>query len=209
MNIELLDSSRLNITLKSLDLHNLGLTFEKLDWRNDQSRIAIKGLLGRASSETGFNSIGQRLLIEAAPYSDGGCILKFTILSKKDSQNFKKYRIKHRTIPVAYEFKNINDILSLLEKSYNQTLFSCKSRRIYRFDDRFFLILYPTRKIELSAQIILNEYGRLYRKGKPAIAVIEEHGEIIADNQSINLLMQHLSAQQALTVQPSLQDPLL
>ena len=76
MKMELLESGCLKIVLSNEDLEEMGLTFDRLDYRNAETQRAIQRLLLLARQETGFHHNGD-LTGEAIPLEDG-CLLLLT-----------------------------------------------------------------------------------------------------------------------------------
>lgn len=79
MEIKRISQHGLSIYLDAADLEELGITYEALDYLCPHTRLVIRQLLETALAQTGFDPEGHRLLIEAYPVEEDGCLLLFTL----------------------------------------------------------------------------------------------------------------------------------
>lgn len=192
MKIELVDDTRLYITLVPSDLKDLNLTFEELSWNDTHSKKVIEDLLKLAAWKTGFKTTGHNLLIEAIPEFLGGCMLKFTLLPAKTKSTRKKYRIKEPEGPYIYEFENAENVLRAIELLAQNKEPRGKSRLLLN-GSAYTLILYPPKKLPERADALLSEYGHFNGRGKSAAAAALEHGRLLADNNAVDSIARYLA----------------
>lgn len=79
MEIKRSSKHKLSIYLDAADMAELDITYEALDVLCPHTRRVFRQLLETALAQTGFYPNGGRLLIEAYPVEDGGCLLLFTL----------------------------------------------------------------------------------------------------------------------------------
>ena len=71
----------IEIELTAAELQSLDITYEKLDYANIETRRVLWTVLDEALGTLGREmDLSGRMLIEAQPVGDGGCILDFTVL---------------------------------------------------------------------------------------------------------------------------------
>ena len=105
------------------------------------------------------------LMIEAAPDTDGGCLLMFTVAS---GPNKKSETVISKANPTRiYEFENLDNMLDFLR------FLPDNSRRIFTKGIKYRLEL-PTETAN-NFHRILNEYGKFVGKSSLAAAHTHEH----------------------------------
>lgn len=178
--MDLLENGSLKILLTEDDLRDLNLTFENLDYNNENTREALHHLLEIARQETGFDSTGS-LVIEALPV-DGGCLLLLTPTSGK-----RHVRMKRVVGPYIYELDDADDVLNLARSIGDHTP-SMIGSSLYRFGGHYRLILYPGSPLPREMGYLLHEFAHAAGEGDAAAAYTAEHGESIAVGDALNLL---------------------
>lgn len=170
--MDLLENGCLKILLTEEDLRTFHLTFDDLDYNNEETRGALQQLLDAARRETGFDSSGS-LIIEALPV-DGGCLLLLTPTSGK-----RHVRMKRVAGPYIYELDDADAVLRFARSIGKQTS-PILGSSLYRFDKRYRLILYPGAPLTRELGNLLTEFAQPAGEGDAAAAYTAEHGEIIA-----------------------------
>ena len=89
MEIKRISAHTLSIYLDASDLDELDITYEALDVLCPHTRLVIRQLLETALAQTGFDPKGERLLIEAYPVVDEGCLLLFTLAQVKQEDRVR------------------------------------------------------------------------------------------------------------------------
>ena len=73
MEFILINDSKLKVMMTKSDLSDYDITAEKLDYSNTETKRMFWDVLSRAKSRTGFDTDGQRVLVQLYPSRDGGC----------------------------------------------------------------------------------------------------------------------------------------
>jgi len=178
MKIHLLNSARLKIALNAEDMQLLNIDFEELSFTQDQTRRAIHELLLIAREQTGFDSRHKRMFIEAFPDRDGGCTLKFTLLSGEPPDLSSKHIAKRRNRTNVFEFETVDAVLDALAL-LRDCAYCCS---LYRLDTAYRLLIE-----DLSDELlpVLCEFGRKLKGGKHSAVFTAEHGVLIAGGQKL------------------------
>ncbi|HWP79708.1 MAG TPA: adaptor protein MecA [Terriglobales bacterium] len=87
MKIEVVGENRLRLLLDGTDMAEYGLTYEDIDYSRPQTQKAFRNMMDRAEDAVGFRSDGYKLVIEARPATDGGCVLTVTRRPKKKERD--------------------------------------------------------------------------------------------------------------------------
>ena len=144
-----------------------------MDYSNIETRRVIWTVLDEARRVLGkpLNTDG-RLLIEASPLEDGGCILSFTSLPSSDSKSKKRMIMKKNCEPVA--------LRALSEDSFLDTLRALgeapRKTEAYLLNGKYYLIFYPETILSGGFLLRLSEFGDFLSSPKREIPVIYEHG---------------------------------
>ena len=149
MKIEMVCENKVRLLLEAEDLDYYGLTFEEIDYDRPATQRAFRDMLNRARKDVGFSSDGCRLLVEAHPAPDGGCVLLVTKqpLARKGRSLLRKAEEELCT----YSFEQIDHLLDLLPQL-------CKleeSTTLYRMDGNY----YATARADGKAHLLLREFG--------------------------------------------------
>lgn len=89
MEIKRISAHTLSIYLDASDLNELDITYEALDVLCPHTRLVIRQLLETALAQTGFDPEGGRLLIEAYPVEEEGCLLLFTLSQTEQEERVR------------------------------------------------------------------------------------------------------------------------
>lgn len=190
MIIELIDETRLLISLDEEDMLTFDLTFERFFWKDRHSKEVITELLRLAKEKTGFSAEGHKLMIEAIPQGDG-CMILFTLLPKSGEGTRKKYRIKNKGELFVYVFDSADNMLSAVKR-----LFSIKNglydSQLLQYRDKYYLVIYTNKGLPPPVGILLSEYANLKGKEKSTLARILEYGSTIVDRNAVEKIGKHL-----------------
>lgn len=191
--MELLENGCLKIVLTNEELGEMGLTFERLDYRNAETQRAIQQLLLIARQETGFRHSGD-LTVEAIPLEEG-CLLLLT-----PSAIRRRIRMKKAVGPYIYRVADIDGLFRLAE-SWNRLQtqsrpdaeepgISAAGSSLYRLDDAFGLVLYPAMPLPREAGALLQEFAQPVGEGDASAAFTAEHGQPLAIGDALHRLWQ-------------------
>ena len=193
MIIELVDESRLLITLAPADMQLLDISFEQLDWRDCHSKKVMKELILLAQNETGFTADGHKLLIEALPEGGGGCRLWVTLLPGEAGKTRKKFRIKGRFGPYVYQFDSAEQLLNALAHLKAAGSRPSCPNSLIAGEKSYRLVFYPLGTLAPAVDAVLSEYGRLKGRGTIAAAAAAEHGTLLAEHNAVEAVGRYLS----------------
>ncbi len=179
MKIESNGEEKISVTLSSVDMNDLEITYDEMDYANIETRRVIWTVLDEAKKVLGKPiNIDSRLLIQASPAEDGGCILQFTRLPESGENKKKRFVLKKDAEPLLFCPFNTNafiDALYLL----NKTKENIKDCEAYIYNNEYFIIIQP--KLSLSEKIIFSfsELGCVSSLLKKEISRVYEYGEKI------------------------------
>lgn len=171
MRMEAIDSRRIAIELSKDDLKKLNITFEEMDYGNIETRRVIWTLLdeARKTLHCDIDPSG-RLIVEAVPLPDGGCILHFTV----PQLSSRIVRCEPVCEAVVYKFDSADDLavaaerINSLSEKVDSELYTALDENSYR------LIVYPNGSENLILNI-LSEHGVFCGKGSLFAAFVREH----------------------------------
>lgn len=177
MKMELLENGCLKIVLSDEDLRDMGLSFEKLDYRNLETQRAIQQLLLTARQETGFRHNGD-LTVEAIPL-ENGCLLLLTPTFAR-----RRIRMKKAIGPYIYRISDVDGLFRLaenwnrLQKRSNGTEppACAAGSSLYGLENAYGLVLYPAVPLPREASTLLQEFAQPLGEGDAAAAFAAEHG---------------------------------
>ena len=119
MEIIMINENKLKVMLCKEDLSHFELSPEQLDYSNTETKRMFWDVLSRAKHQTGFDTDGQRVLVQLYPSKEGGCemfVTKIGILRNNSNENIKTYSKEKK-----------NTVLTNSKKDFSYSAF--------RFDD--------------------------------------------------------------------------
>lgn len=166
MDIQPISNNRFIVGLTCDEMKDLDITYEDMDYSNIETRRVIWTILDTVRRDTGRDvDPSGNLMIEAAPDTDGGCLLMFTVAS---GPNKKSETVISKANPTRiYEFENLDNMLDFLR------FLPDNSRRIFTKGIKYRLEL-PTETAN-NFHRILNEYGKFVGKSSLTAAHTHEH----------------------------------
>lgn len=90
MQIDLLTSDTVKITLDLSDMASYGISFEDISAKKHDSVLLLSKLISEIKESCRVGLSGERLLVEAFPKTDGGCMLYISCLGSADGGKNKK-----------------------------------------------------------------------------------------------------------------------
>ena len=176
MKIESDGNEKITVTLSRGDMTDLDITYDEMDYSNIETRRVIWTILDRARKSLGksVNTDG-KILIEAAPLEDGGCILHFSNTPHSEGGNKKRLIMKKDAEPILFSPCDENAFLDSL-KIISELKGTIKSHEPYRYKGRLYIIIRP--EITFSEKIlhILCEFGDANTCKQADISTIYEYG---------------------------------
>ena len=181
MNLALLENKIIKVVLTSSDMIDYDLTYTEMDYSNQQTKQILSHLIDKIKNEFSMDLKLSKLLIEAFPYQDGGCILYINSVQPTKSSTMHT--------PIIYEFDNITVLSSAVKQLYSQYTHIIIKSELYLYNEKYILIIYTYFKMDKQIYNLLNEYADFYGKGVIVSAVIKEHAKkLISDNAVETLL---------------------
>ena len=190
MKIERLHEGKIKISLEWEDLRRMDTTFEELDYEKAETRKIISTLLKQALEQIGFDCSNSRLLIEAVPSNDGGCLLYFTTINTNEYNRAKK-PLKKQTVPYIFEFPDIDTMLNVISVIKEWASIEFQSNSLYSLEGKYVLVFQSSASFAGEAGGVLSEYGRMIGKGAAAAAYVAEHGTLICESDAVERLSSH------------------
>ena len=90
MEFILINENKMKVMLSATDLEEFEIEAEELDYANTDTKRMFWDILSRAKHSTGFDTDGQRVLVQLYPSRHGGCemfVTKIGILGSADTSN--------------------------------------------------------------------------------------------------------------------------
>ncbi|HIT53622.1 MAG TPA: adaptor protein MecA [Candidatus Fimivicinus intestinavium] len=174
MKIEAPEGNKIVIRLTADDLMKLHITYEEMDYANIETRRVIWTLLDEARKELGRDiDPSGRMLIEALPAREGGCVLRFTVLQQTAKNQQSHVSVRRNASPLIYEFADAQLVLDAAAAVRRLKAFPVESE-LYQQGGRYRLIVSPAGENELLP-IALTEFGTLCAQGELPAAITREH----------------------------------
>ena len=85
----MISDNKLKVMLCEEDLKGFQLKADQLDYSNTDTKRMFWDVLSKAKHQTGFDTDGQRVLVQLYPSKEGGCemfVTKIGLLSSPDTQ---------------------------------------------------------------------------------------------------------------------------
>lgn len=178
MKIELQNEDKIVVELTRTDLKTLDITYEDMDYSNIETRRVIWTLLDEAKRVLGKDiSPAERMLIEALPLEDGGCVLYFTVLpSSGYDKNSKRLVMKKEAEPILLYTKDCDSFIGAVE-ILKDTGGRHKGFNSYILSDAYYTVVYP--KLTQSDYFIRNlcEYCDIVDADMTKISEVSEYGK--------------------------------
>lgn len=102
---------RIIVDLSNNDMLELDITYENMDYSTIETRRVIWTVLDAAGKFLGRDlDPSRKMIIEAVPKSDGGCVLIFTVLNGYKGLQSKKPLLKKQPESLLCEFESLDDL---------------------------------------------------------------------------------------------------
>ena len=185
MKIEAPEKNKIVVRLTADDMTKLHITYEEMDYANIETRRVIWTLLDEARRELGRDiDPSGRMLIEALPASEGGCVLQFTVLEQENKpQPLRHLTMKKSRTPLVYEFSSAQMLLDAAE-SVKRLGVLPKDSELYRQEHSYRLIVSATEGSELL-NIALSEFGSPCAQGELPAAFTREHWQSVCKSHAL------------------------
>lgn len=187
MDVVLLNAEKLEIALNCADMQKLDLSYEEMDYSDEQTRKTLVALLEYAKTTANFHPRGAKLLVEVFPRADGGCVLHFTSLGSR----FRSYPSHLALEPVVFEFSDADTLLEASVKTFARYSHRIYKSSLYRYREQYRLVVYPLDYSDQLSVYFLSEFARKVGQGEILAAYVEEHGELIIADNALDTLSEY------------------
>ena len=192
MKIELYENDKLKITLGHEELLKNSMSFDSLDYNNMETRKLIWDLLEEAKRSTGFDPMKSKLLIEAVPSKNGGCVLFFTQISKS---SFNKQNVLNKIypyVPIIYKFNNFDDLLDAVRLLAGTDLSNISDSQLLSFNNKYLLIIYQSIPLYDNQKMLLNEFASKVCEDSLKCSYYLERCNVISAKNAITLIISQI-----------------
>lgn len=185
MNIIAQSENRICVELTRDDMIDLDITYDELDYSNTETRRVLWTILDEAQQRLGTDiSLSQKLMIEALPDKQGGCMLFFTVMDKTQKQSQQKKLIKQQQNQLICKSNNIENICSLSKILKNTECIT--NSELYKKDEIYTLIFWYDTISSKDFTFHIYEFGTLV--DICTIPVIQEHWQKIIPEKAVEKL---------------------
>ncbi len=206
MEIIMINESKLKVMLTSDDLQGFEITTDELDYSNTETKRMFWDILNRAKHSIGFDTDGQRVLVQLYPSRGGGCEMFITKIGtvplpdEVDTQAapaggaLLHYKPSHRQNyekgkTGAFGFDSMELMLKVCRRLFiigytgESSAYIGDNSRVYLFLSGLDPTVFP----------LLDEYSFIAEYGTPEnpenlMFYIEEHGKEICMENAVEIL---------------------
>jgi len=197
MQIDILSSNTLKLTLSRLDMFDLDIKYESLSGKNPETKRLLAHVLksirlDQMSHKVGFDFTCERIFVEAFPRPDGGCMLYVSSLEADGAGKKRKAQLKPKetenpeepqseeTVYKAQSLKreNLKSLLIFETDGVNALGGVCKSLCLQKEWERT--------NFESALYLRENKY-RLVIKGENRLItrIVREYGEVLKGEREL------------------------
>lgn len=205
----MISDSKLKIMLTSDDLKQFEINADELDYSNTETKRMFWDLLSQAKHDTGFDTDGQRVLVQLYPSKEGGCemfVTKIGIMCSAEGGREGKYissdseRTALRTKSAkryapsnerysAFGFDRIEWMIGVCRRLADIGYIG-ESSAYVADNGRAYLFLYD---VDAAGFMPLDEFSFIVEYGTPENIdslrlFIGEHGRAICESNAVSLL---------------------
>lgn len=189
LKIEPLDRQTIKIVLSKSDMQQMSIEFEQMDYSQPATKRMIMQLLQQARDETNLDFTKGKLLIEAFPTPDGGCVLYLNLIQRSYSTNKNN---RGFNTPLIFKIQNLDQLCIVSKKLYQNYHHLILKSTLYSENNQYILMVYSYYKLDDKLIAIINEHGSLVGKGEIKSRLIEEHTHLIVKNKAIETICEYL-----------------
>ena len=202
MEIIMINENKLKVMLCKEDLCHFELSPEQLDYSNTETKRMFWDVLSRAKHQTGFDTDGQRVLVQLYPSKEGGCemfVTKIGVLRDNSNENIKTYtKEKKQTVltnskkDFSYSAFRFDDTESMLEvcRRLASIGYIGESSAYFCENGKKYLLLSDIDFDEFAPPdefSFISEYGD-FENSKRLRYYLSEHGKTICEYDAVSTL---------------------
>ena len=174
---------RITVDLTQQDMADLDITYEAMDYSTIETRRVIWTLLDEASKALGKAlDPSRRMIIEATPKTEGGCVLDFTLLDPKKKQFSQKQFLRKQSENILCEFDSAENLLRAVS--------GCppvKASALFESTGKYRLILggfWDTKTVRSH----FSEFGKVTDCDRLVCEFTKEHWRSLVEKDAISVL---------------------
>ena len=207
MEFILINENKIKVMLSASDLEDFEIEAKDLDYANTDTKRMFWDVLSRAKHSTGFDTDGQRVLVQLYPSRHGGCEMFVTkiglldngndyaekdsakepILSERITVKGKNEKSKAtKKAILAYGFENL-ELLIAVCRNLVALGYSGESSAYVGENERFYLFISenePREYFQLDKYSFINEFGTFENKDSTRL-YLSEHGKAICKKDAV------------------------
>lgn len=176
MQIDMLAGGTVKITLLSSDMYCYNIRYEDISGRSDETKLALSRLIAAIKESEKLDLSGERLLVEAFPKSDGGCMLYLSCLGKAKSE---KKKLPSRKEYVLAESEQLDDLIALCHLLYEK--YGPVSASLYLLYGKYRLIISAC-SLSPFIRVVVKEFAEIADCNDFIRSETAEHYRFICDN---------------------------
>ena len=185
--IEQLDEKTIRILLSAVDLEQMHLTYEEMDYSSAATKRAVSLILQRIRAQTDLPLDHRRLLIEAFPESSGGCILYLNLMDEPLRQERHGF-----DTPLVFGFDGLDPLVAVSGRLLNEFSHLIVKTELYLDESGYRLLLYTYCRMEKRIIQLLQEYGTYLGKGAVLCAFVKEHAKPLLTENAVESIVTYL-----------------
>ncbi len=176
MQIDMLAGNTVKITLGLSDMYSYNICYEDIAGRSDNTKLTLSRLIAAIKESENLDLSGERLLVEAFPKSDGGCMLYLSCLG---GAKIRKQKAPSKSECILAQSECLNDIISLCHQLYKKYNNLCSS--LYCLQGKYRLIISAC-SLSPFIRVIVNEFAEVGSCSDIIRSETAEHYNFICDN---------------------------
>ena len=187
MELLLINEHKLKIMLTAKDMDSYGLTKERFDYSNTETRKALWDIFDYAKYQTGFDAASDKIYIQVFTSEYGGCEMFVTKPAQRKCEDEVSFKIeKQELFYRVYSFANLENLLSLCRVLSLRDL--AVESSVYSDGTIYYLVLCSRqRQGELSEYTVIEDYC-IKREKDDKVFYIREHCSVICKGDAIDVL---------------------
>lgn len=175
------------VELSEGDMRELDITYEAMDYSSIETRRVIWTVLDRAEKFLGRElDPSRKMVVEAAPKTEGGCVLFFTLLGNGKGGVSPQTLVKKRPAVFACEFDGLDALFQAAE-SFQRLGIKAESR-LYARGGKYLLIIEPENG-ERRAESFFSEFAEIRFRGEIFLKSLGERWKSLAERDALKVIL--------------------
>jgi negative regulator of genetic competence, sporulation and motility len=207
MEIIMISDCKLKVMLGEEDLKQFEIKADQLDYSSTETTRMFWDILNRAKHETGFDTDGQRVLVQLYPSKQGGCemlVTKIGLLYSENEEESPKYNCgekdnqkasrtkkekRHMTDYSAFSFDTVTSMINVCKRLCALGHIGESSSYICDNGKKYLLLsdIYDDEYRPINEFSFILEYASPEDTKKLGY-FISEHGKLIFENDAVSKL---------------------